>query len=233
MSTYQSIALFDLDHTLLPIDSDHQWGRFLVRIGVVDAVYYEQENERFYNDYKAGKLDIDGFLKFALQPLSSHPKNVLDEWHHQFMLECIEPNIHPEALSLVKKHQDLGDLCCVVTATNSFVTRPIAQRFGITDLIATEPELAPINVSNSKGAFTGKVKGEPNFREGKVQNVGTWLTHNKLSWDSLKSSVFYSDSINDLPLLEKVMTPIATNPDAKLRQLATQNQWQILDLFTQ
>jgi len=231
MSTvYHSIALFDLDHTLLPIDSDHEWGRFLVRLGVVDGAYYEKENERFYNDYKAGKLDIYGFLQFALKPLASHSKQTLDQWHSQFMQEVIEPNIRPEALSLVKKHQDEGDLCCVVTATNSFVTRPIAERFGISHLIATEPE---ITSSDQLIAFTGNVSGQPNFREGKVTHVESWLTLHELSWDTLQKSYFYSDSMNDLPLLDKVQTPIATNPDARLRQLAYDRNWEILELFNQ
>jgi HAD superfamily hydrolase (TIGR01490 family) len=227
---YNSIALFDLDHTLLPVDSDHEWGRFLVRLGVVDGAYYEQENERFYNDYKAGKLDIYGFLQFALKPLASHSKHTLDQWHRQFMQEVIEPQIRPEALSLVKKHQDLGDLCCVVTATNSFVTKPIAERFGISHLIATEPE---ITSPHQPIAFTGNVSGEPNFREGKVTHVEAWLTLHQLSWDTLQKSCFYSDSMNDLPLLDKVQTPIATNPDARLRQLAVDRNWQILELFNQ
>jgi HAD superfamily hydrolase (TIGR01490 family) len=229
-ASFHSIALFDLDHTLLPIDSDHEWGRFLVRLGVVDGAYYEQENERFYNDYKAGKLDIYGFLQFALKPLASHPKQTLDAWHQQFMVEVIEPQIRSESLSLIQKHQENGDLCCIVTATNSFVTRPICERLGISHLIATEPETT---TDDQLVAFTGNIRGEPNFREGKVKHVEDWLARHQLSFPSLKQSYFYSDSMNDLPLLEKVQTPIATNPDIRLRQLATDRNWQILELFNQ
>jgi HAD superfamily hydrolase (TIGR01490 family) len=224
----RSVALFDLDHTLLPIDSDHEWGRFLVRIGVVDREYYDRENERFYNDYKAGKLDIYGFLAFALKPLASHPRPQLDAWHAQFMTEVIEPNIQDSAKALVQHHQNQGDLCCVVTATNSFVTRPIAALFGIDQLIATEPEVI---IKDGQPNFTGQVAGLPNFKEGKVTHVDAWLKKQNLSWDTLSSSTFYTDSMNDLPLMEKVNIPVATNPDERLRKLAQENSWRILDLF--
>jgi HAD superfamily hydrolase (TIGR01490 family) len=222
------LALFDLDHTLLPIDSDHEWGRFLVKIGVVDADYYATENERFYADYKAGRLDIYAFLAFALKPLSEHSRSQLNEWHAQFMHEVINPNLRSSAFDLVKKHQDQGDVCCVVTATNSFVTRPIVQTFGIQHLIATEPEVLG---DPATGNFSGKVAGTPNFREGKVTRVESWLSSEKLSWSSLEKSYFYSDSINDLPLMEKVTQPIPTNPDQSLRIKATENSWPILELF--
>ena len=222
------LALFDLDHTLLPIDSDHEWGRFLVKIGVVDADYYATENERFYADYKAGRLDIDAFLAFALKPLSEHSRAQLNEWHAQFMHEVINPNLRSSAFDLVKKHQDRGDVCCVVTATNSFVTRPIVQAFGIKHLIATEPEVLG---DPATGNFSGKVAGTPNFREGKVTRVESWLSSEKLSWSSLEKSYFYSDSINDLPLMEKVTQPIPTNPDQSLRAKAMENGWPILELF--
>jgi HAD superfamily hydrolase (TIGR01490 family) len=222
------LALFDLDHTLLPIDSDHEWGRFLVKIGVVDADYYATENERFYADYKAGRLDIDAFLAFALKPLSEHSRAQLNEWHAQFMHEVINPNLRSSAFDLVKKHQDQNDVCCVVTATNSFVTRPIVQSFGIQHLIATEPEVLG---DPATGNFSGKVAGTPNFREGKVIRVESWLSAEKLSWSSLEKSYFYSDSINDLPLMEKVTQPIPTNPDQSLRAKAMENGWSILELF--
>ena len=222
------LALFDLDHTLLPIDSDHEWGRFLVKIGVVDANHYASENERFYADYKAGRLDIYAFLAFALKPLSEHSRAQLNEWHAQFMHEVINPNLRSSAFDLVKKHQDQGDLCCVVTATNSFVTRPIVQAFGIKHLIATEPEVLG---DAATGNFSGKVAGTPNFREGKVTRVESWLSAEKLSWSSLEKSYFYSDSINDLPLMEKVTQPIPTNPDQSLRAKAMENGWSILELF--
>jgi HAD superfamily hydrolase (TIGR01490 family) len=222
------LALFDLDHTLLPIDSDHEWGRFLVKIGVVDADYYATENERFYADYKAGRLDIDAFLAFALKPLSEHSRAQLNEWHAQFMHEVINPNLRSSAFDLVKKHQDQNDVCCVVTATNSFVTRPIVQAFGIQHLIATEPEVLG---DPATGNFSGKVAGTPNFREGKVIRVESWLSAEKLSWSSLEKSYFYSDSINDLPLMEKVTQPIPTNPDQSLRAKAMEKGWSILELF--
>ncbi len=222
------LALFDLDHTLLPIDSDHEWGRFLVKIGVVDHDYYAAQNERFYNDYKAGRLNIYAFLDFALKPLADHSRVQLNQWHEQFMAEVIRPNIRSSAIELVQKHRDQGDLCCVVTATNSFVTRPIVTAFGISHLIATEPE---INGNKLTGEFTGKVSGLPNFKEGKVTRLENWLQTQNLSLENLSQSYFYSDSINDLPLLQKVTHPIATNPDDRLRAEADSRQWPILELF--
>lgn len=222
------LALFDLDHTLLPVDSDHEWGRFLVKIGVVDSDHYARENERFYTDYKAGRLDIYGFLAFALKPLSEHSREQLNIWHKQFMQEIILPNLRQSALDLVKKHQDQGDLCCVVTATNSFVTKPIVKAFGINNLVATEPEV----IGNPEtGNFSGKVSGIPNFREGKITRVENWLASKNLNWDSFNDSYFYSDSINDLPLMEKVKQPIPTNPDERLKQEAIERAWPILELF--
>ena len=222
------LALFDLDHTLLPVDSDHEWGRFLVKIGVVDSDHYARENERFYADYKAGRLDIYGFLAFALKPLSEHSREQLNIWHQQFMQEIILPNLRQSALNLVKKHQDQGDLCCVVTATNSFVTKPIVKAFGINNLVATEPEV----IGNPEtGNFSGKVSGIPNFREGKITRVENWLASKNLNWDSFNDSYFYSDSINDLPLMEKVKQPIPTNPDERLKQQAIERAWPILELF--
>jgi HAD superfamily hydrolase (TIGR01490 family) len=223
------IALFDLDHTLLPIDSDHEWGRFLAKIGVVDSEYYAQQNERFYADYKAGRLDIYAFLDFALKPLSEHSRAQLNQWHLQFMEEVIQPQLKSSAFDLVKRHQDAGDLCCVVTATNSFVTRPIVAAFHIDHLIATEPEVIGDLLT---GSFSGKVLGLPNFKEGKVTRLEAWLKDQQLSLGTVQGSYFYSDSINDLPLLEKVSRPVATNPDARLREHAANNQWPILELFT-
>lgn len=227
-NTLDSLTLFDLDHTLLPIDSDHEWGRFLVKLGVVDAKFYEQENERFYAAYKAGTLNIHDFLNFALSPLASHPIETLHQWHEQFMHEVIEPQVKPQALDLVAKHQAMGDLCAIITATNSFVTTPIGKRFGIEHVIATEPE----KVATEHGEqFTGRVQGIPNFKEGKVENLNKWLIHQGGSPSSYPKRMFYSDSMNDLPLLEQVTHPIATNPDDRLRQLAKERAWPILDLF--
>ena len=222
------LALFDLDNTLLPCDSDYEWGQFLVRIGVVDSQYYAEQNERFYQDYKDGKLNIHEFLRFALKPLSEHSRAQLKEWHDAFMSEVIHGQLRRQALDLVKRHQDAGDLCCVVTATNSFVTRPIVERFGIEHLIATEPATAG---DNPLANFTGEIKGIPNFREGKIQKVHDWLASQNLALNQLPRSYFYSDSMNDLPLLEKVSNPIATNPDTRLRSEAAKRNWPILELF--
>ena len=222
------LALFDLDHTLLPFDSDYEWGQFLVRQGVVDPIDYAQKNDQFYADYKLGKLDIDAFLRFALKPLSEHPRAKLQQWHDAFMAEVIIGKLHPAAIALVKRHQDAGDLCCVVTATNSFVTRPIVNAFGISHLVATEP--ATVNNEASQ-MFTGAVHGIPSFREGKIQRVHDWLASLGQSMEQMEKSYFYSDSLNDLPLLEAVSHPIATNPDSRLRAEAEKRQWPILELF--
>jgi len=222
------LALFDLDHTLLPFDSDYEWGQFLVRQGVVDPIDYAQKNDQFYADYKLGKLDIDAFLRFALKPLSEHPRAKLKQWHDTFMAEVIIGKLHPAAIALVKRHQDAGDLCCVVTATNSFVTRPIVNAFGISHLVATEP--ATVNNEASQ-MFTGAVHGIPSFREGKIQRVHDWLASLGQSMEQMEKSYFYSDSLNDLPLLEVVSHPIATNPDPRLRAEAEKRQWPILELF--
>ena len=222
------LALFDLDSTLLPCDSDYEWGQFLARIGVVDSEDYARKNERFYQDYKEGKLDIHEFLRFSLKPLSEHSRAQLKEWHDVFMREVIKDQLHPKAIDLVKRHQDAGDLCCVITATNSFVTRPIIESFGIEHLIATEPATLE---DHPLADFTGEVKGVPNFREGKILNLHNWLATQKLTLDDLPYSYFYSDSINDLPLLEKVSHPVATNPDDRLRNEAKQRNWPILELF--
>jgi HAD superfamily hydrolase (TIGR01490 family) len=222
------LALFDLDHTLLPFDSDYEWGQFLVRQGVVDPVEYAQKNDQFYADYKLGKLDIDAFLRFALKPLSEHPRAKLQQWHDAFMAEVIIGKLHPAAIALVKRHQDAGDLCCVVTATNSFVTRPIVNAFGISHLVATEP--ATVNNEASQ-MFTGAVHGIPSFREGKIQRVQDWLASLGHTIEQMEKSYFYSDSLNDLPLLEVVSHPIATNPDSRLRAEAEKRQWPILELF--
>ena len=222
------LALFDLDYTLLPCDSDYEWGQFLARIGVVDSEHYAKQNERFYQDYKDGKLDIHAFLRFALKPLSEHSRAQLKDWHDAFMKEVIHGQLLQPALDLVKRHQDAGDLCCVITATNSFVTRPIVESFGIEHLIATEPA----TIDNDPLAnYTGQVKGIPNFREGKVRNLHAWLTTQNLSFNQMPHSYFYSDSMNDLPLLEEVSNPVATNPDERLRNEAHQRHWPILELF--
>ena len=218
------LALFDLDHTLLPIDSDYSWAQFLIRIGVLDAKSYDAKNTYFYDQYKAGTLDIYEFLDFQLRPLADNGREQLDAWHRQFMDEVIRPNLKPSALELVIRHQNEGALCAIVTATNSFITRPIASAFDITELIATEPEV--IN-----GQFTGKVTGTPSFREGKITRTEQWLQSMDKDWDSFETIHFYSDSANDLPLLERATHPVATNPDDKLHQHAQARGWPILKLF--
>jgi HAD superfamily hydrolase (TIGR01490 family) len=222
------LALFDLDHTLLPFDSDYEWGQFLVSLGVVDGKQYAKANDQFYADYKIGKLDIDAFLRFALKPLADNPRAQLERWHHAFMQEKIDGRLHPQAIRLVQQHLDAGDLCCVVTATNSFVTRPIVNAFGIEHLVATEPATE----NNQPGAnFTGGIAGIPSFKEGKITRVNDWLTDLGLRLESIEQSFFYSDSMNDLPLLERVTNPVATNPDARLRAEAEKRHWPILELF--
>lgn len=219
-----NLALFDLDHTLLPIDSDYTWCQFLISIGAIEGEAFEARNQRFYDQYKAGTLDIYEFLGFQLRPLADNPKATLDQWHRQFMAERIEPEVKPQALKLVQQHLDAGDECILVTATNSFVTAPIASRFGISHLIATDPE-------QKDGEFTGGVAGQPSFREGKVLRTEQWLAQRGLDWGAVDRIHFYSDSINDLPLLEKATHPVATNPDARLTDIARERGWPILRLF--
>lgn len=216
------LVLFDLDNTLLAGDSDYEWGQFLIDTGVLERDDYEARNKAFYDQYKAGTLDIIAFLAFALAPLASHPRTTLDAWHARFMQQRILPMIGEPARGLVARHA--GDLCAVVTATNSFVTAPIAHAFGIPHLVATEPE------TDFQGAFTGRVAGIPCFREGKVSRVQAWLAGLGSTMDDFEQQWFYSDSVNDLPLLERVSHPIAVDPDDRLRAVATQRGWPILGL---
>lgn len=216
-----SLAIFDLDHTLIGGDSDHAWGEFLCKKGVVDEHEYRAANDRFYEDYLRGEMDIHEFLNFALNPLAQHTPEQLDAWHAEFMAECIEPIILPKAEALLKQHREQGDFLLIITATNRFVTSPIAKRLGVDDMLATDPE-------QIDGLFTGKVAGTPCFREGKVTRLNAWLEQ---TGHSLKDSWFYSDSNNDLPLLEAVDNPVATNPDDRLRATAQARGWQILDLM--
>lgn len=214
------LAIFDLDNTLLSGDSDYLWGQFLGEMGVVDRTSYERENERFYADYRAGRLDIMAFLRFSLAPLAAHPRAQLDAWHRTFMARKIEPLIGHRALALVDRHRDAGDTLLIVTATNAFVTAPIAQRFGIRHLIATDPEVVG-------GRFTGRVAGIPSFREGKVARLDAWLSERD---ETLDGAWFYSDSHNDLPLLERVTHPIAVDPDQTLAEYATRHGWPVISL---
>ncbi len=218
------LALFDLDCTLLPVDSDYEWARFLIRLGVVDGPEYQRRNDVFFEQYHAGTLDIQAFLAFQLAPLATHPRAQLDAWHRQFMAEVIEPAIRPAARALIERHRADGDLMAIVTATNEFVTAPIARAFGVEHLIAT-------GVEAGAGGYTGRPLGTPSFREGKVRRTGEWLAALGRDWDGFERSFFYSDSANDLPLLERVTDPVATNPDPRLAALAAQRGWPILRLF--
>ena len=213
-----NLTLFDLDNTLLACDSDYEWGQFLVDRGVLNRHTYETQNAVFYEQYKAGKLDIHEFLGFALRPLAEHTPEDLDRWHADFMLTRIRPAIGAPARELVRRHLDAGDLCAVVTATNSFVTAPIAQEFGVPHLVATEPE-------RSAGRFTGRVAGIPCFREGKITRVEAWLGGQGRRLQDFAQSRFYSDSHNDLPLLERVTHPVAVDPDPKLAAVARTRGW--------
>ncbi len=216
-----NLALFDLDYTLLNGDSDYAWGEFLVAEGVVDGKDYKEKNEAFWQQYKAGTLRIEEFLEFALAPLAQHPLEQLQEWRSRYLLSRIEPMITAEALQLVRSHRN--DLCAIVTATNAFVTAPIAARFGIEHLIACEAEMIG-------GRYTGRPSGVPSFREGKITRVRQWLAGLGHSLDGFERSLFYSDSQNDLPLLNAVSHPIAVDPDATLRAVALQKSWPIISL---
>jgi len=218
------LALFDLDHTLLPLDSDYEWGRFLGRVGAVDADAYQRENDRFYREYVAGTMDIGEFLAFCLAPLAAHPADRLDAWLRRYMDEVIRPALRPAARELVQAHRERGDLCAIVTATNEFVTAPIAGEFGIEHLIAT-------GVERIDGRFTGRPQGTPTYREGKVTRTEQWLRSLGQRWESFERSWFYSDSANDIPLLSRVTDPVATNPDARLAEHAQASGWQVLRLF--
>ena len=217
------LALFDLDNTLLSGDSDYEWGQFLIARGVVEREAYEAQNQAFYAQYVSGTLDIHEFLGFALRPLAEHAPEDLARWHAEFMRQRVRPMVGAKARALVRRHLAAGDLCAVVTATNSFVTAPIAREFGIDHLIATEPE-------SVAGRFTGRVAGTPCFREGKVQRVEAWLAQRGQSWARIERSTFYSDSHNDLPLLERVTDPVAVDPDETLEAEARRRGWPVISL---
>ena len=218
------LALFDLDHTLLPLDSDHSWGVFTTEMGWTDPVVFGQRNDEFYAHYQAGTLNIHDYVRFATRAARERGAVEAAQAHARYMNEVIRPRITSEALALVRSHQHAGDTVMIVTATNEFVTRPIAQAFGVNELIAVELE------RDASGWITGEIRGTPSFREGKVSRVADWLGQKGLDWGDVEMT-FYSDSTNDLPLLEKAHHPVATNPDARLRQLATERGWRILELF--
>ncbi len=214
------LAIFDLDNTLLAGDSDYLWGKFLAERGIVDAEFYEQENQRFYEEYKAGVLDIHEFLAFSLKPLSEHSLTALASLHRDFMTECIRPIISPAARQLLAKHQGNGDILLIITATNRFITAPIAEELSVPHLLATDPEMV-------KSRYTGRVAGIPCFREGKVERLQQWL---RQTGHNLAGSWFYSDSHNDLPLLEMVTHPVAVDPDETLADHAAAKGWPIISL---
>lgn len=215
-----TLAIFDLDNTLLNGDSDYLWGQFLAQQGHVDAAFYEKENKRFYDEYVAGTLDIYEFLEFSLAPLSQIELSELNQLHSRFMSECIQPIISTKSRALIQQHILNEDTLLIITATNLFITAPIAKELGIQHILATEPEI----INNH---YTGKVFGEPCFREGKVVRLKAWLKKNGAN---LADSCFYSDSHNDLPLLELVTKPIAVDPDDTLRSHAEMKGWTIMSL---
>ncbi|MEZ5646839.1 MAG: HAD family hydrolase [Burkholderiaceae bacterium] len=219
------LALFDLDHTLIPLDSDYAWGEFTVTLGWRDAETHTRANDAFYAQYKAGTLDIHEYIRFSVAPLAEHGPRKAEAAHQRFMNEVIRPAMTPQALDLVRRHQAAGDQVLIVTATNEFITRPIARAFGVDELIAIDLE------RDGTGNPTGGIRGVPSFREGKVARVEQWLAARGLDWSRVEHSTFYSDSINDLPLLEKVNEPVATNPDDRLRAIATERGWRVLNLF--
>ena len=217
------LALFDLDNTLLSGDSDFEWAQFLISQGVLDREVHEARNIEFFEQYKAGTLDIHAFLDFQLAPLSRHSRAELDAWHKEFVTTRIRPLITAAARALVAKHAANGDLLAIVTATNSFVTGPIAHEFNVPHLIATIP-------AQENGRFTGQPRGMPSFREGKIVRVDAWLESLGLWLGSFEQSWFYSDSHNDLPLLEKVTHPVAVDPDATLAEAAARRGWPQISL---
>jgi HAD superfamily hydrolase (TIGR01490 family) len=224
MTSRTKVALFDLDHTLLPIDSDYSWGEFTQRIGWTDPVVFKQRNDAFYEHYKAGTLDVHDYVRFATEAVRLKGRDAALQAREQFLHEVIRPNLQPQALELVRGHLDAGERVVIVTATNEFVTAPIAPLFGVEELIAVR--LA----RGADGWITGEIDGVPSMREGKVHRVADWLSAQGLGWSAVETT-FYSDSVNDLPLLERADHPVATNPDPRLRELAAQRGWRILDLF--
>ena len=224
MTRPTTVTLFDLDHTLLPIDSDYSWGVFTQAIGWCDPVDFKRRNDEFYEHYKAGTLDVHAYVRFATEAVRVRGREAALQARDRFMREVIEPALRPEALALVREHQRAGDRVLIVTATNEFVTEPIAQAFGIQELIAVRLQ------RGADGWITGEIDGVPSLRAGKVARVDEWLRGQGLGWDEVETT-FYSDSPNDLPLLERCDHPVATNPDEALRRVATERGWRILDLF--
>ena len=220
-----NLTLFDLDGTLLPTDSDHAFGDFVISLGWADAADHKRRNDQFFADYQAGRLDMRAYIDFASAPWRNRSPRELDEAMQRFLREVMQPQLHPAALALVRQHQAAGDVIAIVTATNDFVTRPIAGLFGVDTLIATD--LA----RDDQGRATGGIQGVPAFREGKIERVAAWLARRGQTLASFERSTFYSDSINDLPLLERVSHPVATNPSPSLALIAHERDWPVLNLF--
>ena len=220
-----NLALFDLDHTLLPIDSDYEWGQFLCRIGAVDAEAFAARNQAFFEQYQAGTLDPVEYLEFSLGTLAGFPRARLDEMHAQFMREVIAPAIRPSARALLQQHLDAGDLVAIVTATNHFITAPIAEALGIEHLIAAMPEVA------ADGSITGKLVGTPTQGHGKVVHTKAWLEKLGKRLEDFETVYFYSDSHNDIPLMSVVTHPVATNPNAALTSHAAEKGWPTINIF--
>jgi HAD superfamily hydrolase (TIGR01490 family) len=225
MSAPMNLCLFDLDETLLPIDSDHAWGEFIVRAGWVDAAAFARRNDAFYAQYREGRLDIHEYIAFSTGPLRSRSADELAAAHRRFMTEVIAPVLRPAAFALVREHCARGDRIALVTATNDFVTAPIAAALGIDDLLAVRLE------RDAGGTITGRIDGTPSYREGKVERVREWLAAEGRSWGEFERISVYSDSVNDLPLLERATDPVATNPSPALREVAESRGWRVLQLF--
>ena len=214
-----ALAIFDLDKTLIGGDSDFLWGEFMSEIGAVDADTYQAKNQYFFDQYALGKLDINEYLEFCLEPLSQNSMQTLNTWHQQFMKDKIENILLPKAQDVIDQHKNKGDTILVITATNSFVTGPIVKRYGIENLLATNPEV-------KQGQFTGKVEGEPCFQKGKIAHLNHWL---KQTDEDMTGAYFYSDSHNDLPMLELVDNPVVVHGDETLQKIAKQRGWPSLD----
>jgi HAD superfamily hydrolase (TIGR01490 family) len=224
----RNLALFDLDHTLLPLDSDQAWAHFMAGLGIDGSARHAEEIDGYYRQYSAGTLDMAAYLNYTLAPLARHSREQLDAWHMQFMQDVIVPAIRPAALTLVRQHLDAGDLCCIVTATNVFITQPIAKALGVEHLLGIE---LGTEDGHPDGRYTGASVGVPSFREGKIVRTESWLASLGYTLKAFDRSYFYSDSINDVPLMERVTHPIATNPDDRLRSLALERNWPVLDIF--
>lgn len=226
----KKVTLFDLDHTLIPIDSDYAWGVFTTTIGWTDAAQFAQRNEAFYAQYQAGTLDMHDYVRFATDAIRLRGEAASVAAREDYMQSVVRPVIHWQALELVRRHQRAGDQVAIITATNEFVTRPIADALGVPDLMAVELEREPSPVFGGSGWITGAIRGVASVRAGKVTRVAEWLQARALDWQDIDLT-FYSDSTNDLPLLERANTPVATNPDDLLRAIALERGWRILDLF--